>query len=121
METLVERLAVSETARERTKVILLTLSGGWSVQQGLDRLGLSRTRFQDLRRRLLEGAAHAVEGRPVGRPRREEHVDPETVEAMRWAIRQLKHELRSARAQLAIARSGAAQAVEARLAGKAMR
>jgi len=121
METLVERIEVSEAARERTKVILLTVCGQWSVQAGFERLGVSRTRFQDLRRRMLDGAAHAVEERPAGRPRRARRVDPAYVEAMRAGIDALKYEIRSLQAQLTIARSGAADAVEARLAQKAGR
>ncbi len=121
METLVERIEVSEAARERTKVILLTLGGQWSVQAGFERLGVSRTRFQELRRRLLDGAARAVEERPAGRPRRARRMDPAYVEAMRAGIDSLKYEIRSLQAQLAIARSDAADAVEARLAQKAGR
>ncbi len=70
METLVERTEASPEARERTKVILLTLARHWSVQDGCAHLGVKRTRFQDLRRRMLCGATRALEEGAAGRPRR---------------------------------------------------
>jgi hypothetical protein len=121
METLVNGVEASRVAHERTKVILLTLSREWSVRDGYERLGVGRTRFQDLRRRMIRGAVWAVEERAVGRPRRA--VDPERLETLelRHRIGELEHALRVARAELDIARSSAAEAVEARLLAKGMR
>ena len=66
MTALVDLAGASEMARERAKVMLLTLGGGWSVHDGLARLGVSRTRFQDLRRTMLRAAVSALEERPAG-------------------------------------------------------
>jgi hypothetical protein len=115
METLVDRTRASREARERTKVILLTLTRQWSVRNGYERLGVGRTRFQDLRRRMIRGAVWAVEERAVGRPRRAVEPEPRETLALRRRIGELEHELLVVRAELDIARSGAAKAVEARL------
>ena len=121
METLVERTEASPEARERTKVILLMLARHWSVEDGCERLGLGRTRFQDLRRRMLRGAARALEEGAAGRPRRT--VDPESdvLHALRRRVRELEGELRLSEAELDVARSDAGRAVGRRLAAKAVR
>lgn len=121
METLVERLPRSPQARERAKVILLTLAGHWSVQHGCDHLGIGRTRFQVLRTRLLDGGTAAVEERPSGRPV-EAHRTPSATEAqLRASLRELDAELRRVRAELDVARSGAGPAVDRMLMAKAVR
>ena len=121
MESLVERIEASRAARERTKVILLTLAGQWSVRAGFDRLGVSRTRFQDLRRRCLDGAARAVEERPAGRPRRVARVDPDLVPVLRRCIQELKGDIRRLRTELHLARSGVGEVIERRRTAKAVR
>ena len=97
MATLVGVIPASEAARERTKVMLLTLSGQWSVRDGYERLGMGRTQFQKLRRRMLEGAVGALEpglaGRPRARTRRRESSHE---------LRALEHTLQIARAQVDI-------------------
>jgi hypothetical protein len=118
MGTLVDAIRASPDARERTKVMLLTLSGPWSVRDGCARLGIGRTRFQDLRRRMIEGAVQALERGPAGRPqRRANDACPESLELRRRVV-EIEHELRRTQAELDIARSGAGTAVAARLAAK---
>jgi hypothetical protein len=118
METLVDRIPASPDARERTKVMLLTLSGPWSVRDGYECLGIGRTRFQDLRRRMIESAVQALERGPAGRPqRRPKGVCRERRELRRRVVA-LEHELRRTQTALDIARSGAGTAVAARLAAK---
>ena len=121
VETLVDAVERSEVARERAKVILLTMGGGWSVREGFERLGVSRTRFQDLRRRMLDFACHALEERPAGRPRsRPGEPDGEVVE-LQQEFGRLRHELVLLESELAIARSEVGPAVATRLAQKAGR
>jgi len=121
METLVERTEASPEARERTKVILLTLARHWSVEDGCERLRLGRTRFQDLRRRMLRGAARALEEGAAGRPRRHEDRAACEMRGLRRRIGELEHGLRRCEAELDVARSEAGRAVERRLAVKAVR
>ena len=55
METLVQGIEVSEVARERAKVMLLTLGGQWSVRDGYERLGMKRDEVEAEIKRLEEG------------------------------------------------------------------
>jgi hypothetical protein len=101
MSTLVGAIEASEAARERTKVMLLTICGDWSVRDGFERLGMGRTQFQKLRRRMLEGAVRALEPGLAGRPRARVLSDDSAHEK-----RALEHTLRIARAQVDILDSG---------------
>lgn len=108
---LLRKIEASEQARERVKVMLLTLSGDWTVADALHRLRISRTRFQDLRRRMLQQAVWALEGRPTGRPRHAPDPESATVSGLRARVDELTYELRVLRASLEIAQSPAGQAV----------
>jgi hypothetical protein len=114
METLVERLEASELARERTKVVLLTLGGQWSVKDGYERLGMKRTRFQDLRSRMLRAALYALEEGAAGRPRSAQAGRSRREIRLESRVCELKQEVRSVRAQLDIAESDVGAAVRAR-------
>jgi hypothetical protein len=96
MSPLLEAIEASPVARERTKVILLTLSGHWSVREGYERLGMKRTRFQDLRRQLLEAAVRALEGGVAGRPR-SGPGESKRARALREQVVDLEHTLQLAR------------------------
>ena len=121
MQALVDGTRASRDARERTKVILLTLARESSVQTGYERLGMGRTRFQDLRRRMIEGAVQALEERPAGRPRRRRERDGSELQELRGRLVELEQELLRTRAELDVARSGTAAAVQARLVAKGVR
>lgn len=114
MEPLVEAIEASEPARERAKVLLLTMAGQWSVQDGCERLGLSRTRLQDLRRRMLEAAVGALEGGVAGRPRRGAPREEARLERLRAEVASLSHELRLARAQVDLYECGVGETVRRR-------
>jgi hypothetical protein len=116
MEPLVDRARASSAARDRLKVILNTLGGGSSVEEGCARLSVKRTRFQDLRRRMIEFAAWGLEERPVGRPPSATERESEAEAALRARVFELEHEVLVLEAQLDIASSPAAEAVAARLA-----
>jgi hypothetical protein len=121
MEVLVARTRAGSEARERTKVILLTLAGAWSVARGAERLGVGRTRFGVLRRRMLHGATAALEARAAGRPPHERAVEDEATTTLRGEVARLEHELGRLRVELDLARSGAGAAIERRRAAKAVR
>jgi DNA-binding HxlR family transcriptional regulator len=101
MDRLVESIEASPQARERAQAILRTLAQKWSVQAGCRCLGVGRTRFQDLRQRML-GAAVALS-------------------MLRRRLAELEQELRRTQAELDVARSEAGAAVSARLAAKRVR
>jgi len=115
MGALVDRTEASERAKHRAKVILDTLAGVRSVQSGCVELGVGRTRFQDLRQRLLGAAAGALEERAAGRPRLQVAQTCRQLKALRLRLSGLERELRRAQAELDIARGEAGEAVQARL------
>jgi len=120
MRALVDAVPASPDARERTKVIFSTLAQSCSVQAGCRRLGMERTRFQDLRRRLIRAAVESVQERAVGRPRKPVRSLGRS-RALQERIVRLEQELARARAELDIARSPAGPAVAARLWAKEQR
>ena len=121
MPTLLETIEASPQARERAKVILLTLGRRWSVAAGCRGLRVGRTRFQELRQRMLAAAVGALEERPAGRPRREVERTCREISALRRRLVAMERELRRAQTELDIARSEAGAAVTVRLAAKAVR
>ena len=116
MTDLVAFTPASEQARERTKVMLLTLSGHWTVKDGCRRLGISRTRFQDLRRRMLEAAVRVFEPGQAGRPRKgARKVGKRERELEEW-VRRLELRNRRLEAQLELEQHGLGDKIRARLA-----
>lgn len=121
MEALVATTPASPEAMVRTKVILLTLTRELSVEEGYRRLGVKRTRFQALRRRMLAGATAALEPRPRGRPATAGAEAFEAASALRGEVARLEAEVARVRTELDLARSAAGRAIEARLRAKAVR
>jgi hypothetical protein len=121
MHTLVESIEASPQARERAKVILLTLARKWSVQAGCRWLRVGRTRFQDLRQRMLGAAVAALEERAAGRPRSQVQRTCRQLSTLRRRLVELEQELRRTQAELDVARSEAGPVVSARLAAKRVR
>jgi transposase-like protein len=64
----VKALDGSEQAKRRLGVVLQTLTGGCSVKEACEELGISEARFHVIRRESLQGALEELEPRPVGRP-----------------------------------------------------
>ncbi len=116
MPSLVQGIQASEEARERTKVMLLTLAGQWTVRDGCDRLGIGRTRFQDLRREMLAAAVEVFErGRP-GRPRRRAPRESRRTRELEQQVCALSLEAQRLRAQLDLEQHGLGPAIRTRLA-----
>lgn len=115
VEPLLRPIRASDVARKRVRVILLTLCGQWRVSDALERLSISRTRFQDLRRRMLRGALAALEPRPRGRPaKRRTPVAPEVMR-LRAENEALRLELRMTQTSLELSEGPAGSAVRQRL------
>ena len=112
-----DRTKASGQARERAKVILLTLGRDVSVREGCERLGVSRTRFQDLRTRMLQGAVAAREGAVIGRPRKDRGLDPE-VEALVRRVGSLERSLVHERVRVELAEAGLTPVLLRRLASR---
>jgi hypothetical protein len=59
---LIDRLAGSDEARRRAKVVLQTMTGELRVQEACERLGLSEQRFEAIRQEAIEGAVARTKG-----------------------------------------------------------
>jgi len=68
LEEAVAKLAGSEQAKERMKVIVATLTGQCRLQEACAQLGISEPRLQQLREQFLEGALASLEPGKAGRP-----------------------------------------------------
>ena len=111
----VEHLAGSERAKERLQVVLQTLAGTCRVQEACRRLGVSEPRFHQLRTQVLEAALARLEPRPAGRPAQPPSADQERLVALadRLAAQDVALRAAEARAEIALALPGAAQAAQA--------
>jgi len=97
----VDSLSCDDEQRERLKTILATLAGDVSVKEACERLGVSESRFHELRRLALEGMVEGLSPRPPGRPAKEEK-DTEVVRLLR-RVAWLEEELEIARVRTEIA------------------
>lgn len=99
----VDGLESEEGARNRLRVILATMTGACSVKEACRHLRISKTRFVQLRRQALQGAADALQpGRP-GRPRRRDAATDERVDALTAELEEAQRALRLERLQTDLA------------------
>lgn len=83
----------SELSKERAKMVLQTITGELSVSEAMEKLGIQRPYFAELRLRALQGAVDALEpGRPGRKPNHEAHTDQQVTE-MEAKIAALEREL----------------------------
>jgi hypothetical protein len=92
----IEKLEGGREPKARLRTILETVFGSVSVNDAAERLGVSPSRFSELRDQALEGALEALSPRAAGRP------PSRCQEAL--AILDLKRELREAHYQLEVER-----------------
>ena len=103
----VERLAGDETGKHRLRVILETLSGERSIEQACAELGVSASRFHELRHEALQGALDALAPGAAGRPARQVDAlaEAERARALERDKAELEVELQAAlvRTEIALA------------------
>jgi hypothetical protein len=99
----VDKLESTEEAAERLKTILRTMSGDLTIAEACERLGVSESRFHQMRDRALAGAAGSLESRPPGRPRKEASREESELESLRREVRELREELVYSRARAVLA------------------
>src|SRR5262249_39827417 len=75
----VNRLDGSARAKERLLVVLQTMVGKYRVQEACQLLGICEQRFDQLREQALQAALRELEGKPGGRPRREQTLTREQI------------------------------------------
>ena|SRR5206468_1072574 len=100
----VDGLEGPEETKERLKVIVETLTGNLTVEAASERLGVSPSRFHELRRQALEGALAGLAPGRAGRPPKGEEPIPREQELAKQ-VADLKVELQMAytRTELALA------------------
>jgi hypothetical protein len=89
----VDSLEGDAASKERVKVILASLSGDLTVPEACERLGMSETRFHELRRTALESMVSGIAPRPPGRPPKEPEEDEEVAylkARLAWAEEELQ-------------------------------
>jgi len=103
---LAERVAGSDEARRRARVILQTMTGELRVQEACALLDISEQRFEAIRAEAITGAVASLEPKPVGRPPRPvESADATEVARLREHIAELEAELHAAAVRLELAQA----------------
>lgn len=102
----VERLDGADAEKHRLKIVLETLSGERSVEEACEELGVSASRFHEIRREALQAALEGLAPTPSGRRKNSDpSADQERVKALEKENRELKLELQAAytRTEIALA------------------
>lgn len=95
---LVEHLDGSDPAKLRLKLILQTLSGSKTVLEASAELGVSESRFHELRSEWLQQSLAPLEPKPLGRPRPVMTPEQAQIEELKGLVERLSKEL--ARSQI---------------------
>lgn len=99
----IEGLDGTQESKRRLRMILQTLTGERSVASVCKRLGVSESRFHQLRREALEGALSSLDARPAGRPASRPPDLTSAVEDLETEVRDLRIELQASRVRTEIA------------------
>lgn len=87
--------------KERLKAILATLSGELPAKEASEQLGVSESRFHELRQAALKGMLSGLAPRPPGRPPKER--ESPDVQALQERVAWLEEELEISRLRTEIA------------------
>lgn len=96
---LVDRLAGSEDARRRLRTIIETITGETLVKDAITRLGISETRFYQLRDEVLKAGLSSMEPGKPGRPSYRSPEDVEEIDHLRLENASMRVELNRERAR----------------------
>ena len=100
---LAERLDGSPAACRRMRVILETIAGTRRVGEACTQLGICEQRFEALRATAIRAGIAALEGRPIGRPRKVPSGVRAEVTRLEERVADLEAELRLAAVRLELA------------------
>ena len=90
---LVEHLDGSDPAKLRLKLILQTLSGSKTVLEACAELGVSESRFHELRTEWLQQSLVPLEPKPLGRPKAVLTPEQTQIEELKALVERLSKEL----------------------------
>jgi hypothetical protein len=97
------KLAGSDTAKLRAKVILQTIAGTLRVQDACELLGVCEQRFHQLRQEMMEAALKALEPGHAGRPAHAPTPAEQQVTELEQQLADQAVELQAAKARAEIA------------------
>lgn len=100
---LVEKYAGSDEAKSRLKMILATVAGEMTVAEACQQLGVSETRFCQIRDEAYGGALLELEAGVPGRPRVETTEEQKQIGQLEAQVKRLKIELWAAEIRTKIA------------------
>jgi hypothetical protein len=103
---LLDRLAGSEHAKRRLRLMLQTLAGEITVEQACAELDLCPAAFFKLRTRTLQEMLAGLEPRQVGRPAEQVSPEQQRIEELTAQIGQLEIQLQAARVREELALAG---------------
>ena len=103
---LAQRVAGSDEARRRAKVVLQTMTGELRVTEACALLGISEQRFEAIRAEAVTGAVASLEPKPVGRPPRPAaSANAAEVARLQERVAELEAELKAAAVRLELAQA----------------
>jgi transposase-like protein len=100
---LVDCIKGSESAKQRLKVILETLSGSMSIEEACEELGIGPAAFHKLRSRTMQEALESLAPRPMGRPAKDKTPEQARIEELEQEVAHLEMELEGSRLREEIA------------------
>ena len=99
-----ERLEGSPLAKQRLRVFLETIADQLTVPQACRQLGISESRFHELRNQTLQATLEALEPRPAGRPAKPTSPEQAEIDTLKAELRHLHVELKTAQTLIRLAR-----------------
>lgn len=93
---IVTKFEASQEAEKKVRFVLETLAGKTSVKDAAAALGVSESRFHQIRDQLLAGMLDAAEPKSVGRPKKAPE-EPQEVTDLKQKLAEVKLELHMSR------------------------
>lgn len=103
---LIERLSADESSKARLKAFLQTMTGQCTVDEACEDLGIEKSRFFVLRNTWLEQAAHLLDTKSAGRPRKAMSDEPQVAD-LKQQVHQLQQRLLGAELRARLAETNA--------------
>ena len=99
---LVNNMDGSDPAKDKSRIILGTVTGEWSVEDACRELGIGKTAFHAMRKRALQAMVDELEPKSPGRPRKDPDEESE-LDQLRREVFELRFMQRAAQVREQIA------------------